>query len=352
MDYTQYITNGAERKPGKHLTREDRGAIEAMKKLGQSNRAIARYLNCSPTTVSNELKRGTRPRTGRKGRIPGYSAKRGMLVYQAHRVNSHKPHRICECNAFVQWVLNQVHQEKWSLDACVGYARKHKLFPPAEMVSTKTLYNEMWAGNLALEPLELPEALKRKKRSKSSEKRKKEYGTSIDKRPEIVDTRIEPGHWEGDTVVGKRNGKEAVILTLLEKKTQNYLAIRIPGKTSEAVNAAMRKLREDFGEAFFSQVFKTITVDNGPEFADFVQVEQFGTKVYFAHPYTSWERGQNERENGMLRRYVPKGVSIENFSDEEILWAADALNSLPRKNLGYCTPEELFDAFLDTVYAA
>ena len=93
-------------------------------------------------------------------------------------------------------------------------------------------------------------------------------------------------------------------------------------------------------------------MDNGPEFADFAQTEQFGTKVYFAHPYTSWERAQNERQNGMLRRYVPKGVSIENFSDEEILWAADALNGLPRSNLGYCTPEELFEAFLDTVYAA
>ena len=151
---------------------------------------------------------------------------------------------------------------------------------------------------------------------------------------------------------GKRKGKEAVILTLLEKKTQHYLAIRIPGKTSEAVNTAMQKLREDFGESFFSQIFKTITVDNGPEFADFAQTEQFGTKVYFAHPYTSWERAQNERQNGMLRRYVPKGVSIENFSDEEILWAADALNGLPRRNLGYCTLEELFEAFLDTVYAA
>lgn len=352
MDHNQYTTNGAERKPGKHLTREDRGAIEAMKKLGQSNRAIARYLNCSPTTVSNELKRGTRPRTGRRGRIPGYSAKRGMLVYQAHRANSHKPHRVCKCSTFVQWVVNQVRQEKWSLDACVGYARKHKLFSPAEMVSTKTLYNELWAGNLALEPLELPEALKRKKCGKSTVKREKAYGTTIDERPEIASSRAEVGHWEGDTVVGKRNGKEAVILTLLEKKTQHYLAIRIPGKTSEAVDAAMQTLRKDFGESFFSQIFKTITVDNGPEFADFTKTEQFGTKVYFAHPYTSWERAQNERENGMLRRYVPKGVSIENFSDEDILWAADALNSLPRRNLGYCTPEELFEAFLDTVYAA
>lgn len=351
MDYNQYTTNGAERKPGKHLTMEDRGAIEAMKKLGYSNRAIARYLHCSPTTVSHELKRGTRPRTGQRGRIPGYSAKRGASVYKAHRANSHKPHRIQQCTAFVQWFVTQVRREKWSPDACVGYARKHKLFPAEEMVSTKTLYNEIWAGNLVLRPLELPEALKRKKRRESSTKRRKEYGTSIDERPEMADSRTEVGHWEGDTVVGKRNGKEAVVLTLLEKKTQNYMAIRIPGRTSEAVHAAMHWLRENFGE-MFSQIFKTITVDNGPEFADFAQVESFGTKVYFAHPYTSWERAQNERHNGMLRRYVPKGVSIENFTDEEILWAADALNSLPRRNLGYHTPEELFEAFLDTIYAA
>ena len=121
----------------------------------------------------------------------------------------------------------------------------------------------------------------------STAKRKKAYGATIDERPEITSSRLEVGHWEGDTVVGKGKGKEAVILTLLEKKTQHYLAIRIPGKTSEAVNAAMQKLREDFGESFFSQIFETITVDNGPEFADFAQTEQFGTKVYLptlTHP--------------------------------------------------------------------
>ena len=351
MDHTQYTTNGAERKPGTHLTMEDRGAIQAMKKLGHSNRAIARYLHCAPSTISNELKRGTPPRTGSRGRAPGYSAKRGDAVYKENRKNSHKPHRIDKCTSFVQWVVTQVRTEKWSIDACVGYARKNKLFPEEKMVCTKTLYNEVWAGNLSLNILELPEAIKRKKHRKSPAKRKKVYGTSIDERPEIVDSRTEAGHWEGDTVVGKRNGKESVILTLLEKKTQNYIAIRIPGKTSEAVNAAMQRLHEEFGEKF-SQVFKTITVDNGAEFADFAQIEKYGTKVYFAHPYTSWERAQNERHNGLLRRYVPKGISIENFSDEDILWAADALNSLPRKNLGYCTPEELFEAFLDIVCAA
>ena len=122
MDHTQYTTNGAERKPGTHLTMEDRGAIQAMKKLGHSNRAIARYLHCSPTTISNELKRGTPPRSGSRGRAPGYSAKHGNAVYKANRKNSHKPHHIDKCMQFVQWVVAQVRNEKWSIDACVGYS--------------------------------------------------------------------------------------------------------------------------------------------------------------------------------------------------------------------------------------
>lgn len=152
-------------------------------------------------------------------------------------------------------------------------------------------------------------------------------------------------------MVGKRNGREAVVFSLLEKKTENYIAIRTSGKTSEAVMGAMRMLHKEYGEQF-SQVFKTITVDNGPEFTDFAQVETWGTKVYFAHSYSSWGQSRNERHNGLLRAYVPKGESIEQYSEEYVLMAADELNGKPRKKLNYYTPEELFEAFLDSVFAA
>ncbi len=245
----------------------------------------------------------------------------------------------------------KVREQKWSLDACVGYARRHKLFPADEMVSTRTLYNEVWAGNFDLSVTELPEALKRKRRKASAvRENKKKYGTGIAERPEIAGLRVEEGHWEGDTVVGKRSGKEAVIFSLLEKKTENYIALRIPAKDSASVLGAMQQLREEYGD-HFSDVFKTITVDNGAEFSGFAQVEDWGSKVYFAHPYTSWERPQNERHNGLFRAFVPKGVSIEDYSPEDILHAADALNGRPRKKLGYRTPEELFDEFLDAVYS-
>ncbi len=105
----------------------------------------------------------------------------------------------------------------------------------------------------------------------------------ISDRPEIAAQRMEEGRWEGGTVAGKRTGHEAVVLTLLEKKTENYLAIRIPGKTSKAVMDAMATLRAGYVQ-HFPQVFKTITADNGSEFAGFAQTEAWGSKVFFAHP--------------------------------------------------------------------
>jgi IS30 family transposase len=248
-------------------------------------------------------------------------------------------------------VVEQVREHKWSLDSCYGYAREHGLYRENEMACTRTLYNMVWAGLLPLTPTELPEALKRKTKSHKNRENKRKYGQSISFRPEMAALRIEEGHWEGDTVVGKRAGKEAVILSLLEKKTQTYLALRIPSKTSGAVMGAMNSLHNEYAD-HFAEVFKTITVDNGSEFADFAQVETWGSQVYFAHPYTSWERPQNERHNGLFRAFVPKGVSIEQYSDEDILTAADELNGRPRRKLGYRTPEELFEAFLDSVFAA
>ena len=263
MDCQDYITGPAERKKGQHLQREERGAIQHLKCQGYTNRAIAREIGCSPSTVANELRRGTPPRKSNKGRKPGYSARHGEAVYKANRKHSRKHHRICRCAHFLRWVVKQF--------------KEHKDSKPRE--------------------------------------HKKSFGTDISQRPEIAALRIEEGHWEGDTVVGKRAGKEAVVLSLLEKKTENYIAIQIPGKDADSVLNAMQSLREEFGDKF-SQVFKTITVDNGSEFSTFSLVENWGSAVYFAHPYTSWERPQNERHNGLSRAFVPKGASIESFSPE------------------------------------
>ena len=227
MDCQDYITESVERKKGQHLQREERGAIQHRKNAASTNIAIAIANGCSPTTVGNELKRGTPPRKSSKGRKPGYTARRGEAVYKANRKRSRKPHRICHCTRFIRWIMEQVKEHKWSLDACVGYARLHKLFSAEEMVCTHTLYNEVWAGSLDLSVTELPEAMKRKQHKDTKPREhKKSFGTDISQRPEIAALRIEEGHWEGDTVVGKRAGKEAVALSLLEKKTENYILHR------------------------------------------------------------------------------------------------------------------------------
>ncbi len=308
-------------------------------------------VNCSPTTVGNELKRGTAPRKSNKGRAPCYSAKRGEAVYKANRQRSRRRKKLGCCQDFLDWVVAQFREHDWSFDACAGYARRHKLFATDEMVCSKTLYNALWSGELPLSLTDMPEVLKRKSHKNKPRENKRIYGTSIDERPAVASGRTEIGHWEGDTVVGHRAGKEAAILSLVEKKTRHYIALLIEGKTSEAVMAAMTALQEEYGNRF-SEVFKTITLDNGSEFSDFAAVEQWGTKVFFAHPYTSWERPQNERHNGLFRLYVPKGTSMSNYSADYILRSADQLNGRPRKILGYNTPEELFDAFLDELYTA
>lgn len=351
MDCQDYTTVQAERKKGQHLGAEERGAIKVLRKQGLGIRAIAREVGCAPSTVTNELRRGTPPRKSNRGKAPGYSPKLGEAVYRANRAVCRRSLKAKSCKAFIAWVVEQVREHKWSLDSCYGYAREHGLYRENEMACTRTLYNMVWAGLLPLTPTELPEALKRKTKSHKNRENKRKYGQSISFRPEMAALRIEEGHWEGDTVVGKRAGKEAVILSLLEKKTQTYLALRIPSKTSGAVMGAMNSLHNEYAD-HFAEVFKTITVDNGSEFADFAQVEPWWSQVYFAHPYTSWERPQNERHNGLFRAFVPKGVSIEQYSDEDILTAADELNGRPRRKLGYRTPEELFEAFLDSVFAA
>ena len=208
MDCHNYITVAPERKRGQHLGQEERGAIQQLKKQGCSLRAIAREINCSPSTVMYELRRGTPLRKSNRGRLPEYSAKRGLAVYKNNRLRCRRHHHIGRCTAFVKWVVDQVRTRNWSLDACVGYARLHRSFAVSDMVCTKTLYNEIASGKLPLSRFELPGILKRKQSRKSTRKHKRLKGRSIDERPDIVDLRTEFGHWEADTVIGRKSGRE------------------------------------------------------------------------------------------------------------------------------------------------
>lgn len=348
MDKLYSITNEVERNRGQHLGAEERGAIQHLKRLGFSNRAIAREINCSPSTVGYELKRGTPSYSGR-GRKPSYSAKRGAATYRENRRRCHRPQTVSRDSNFLTWMARQVRLCKWSFDTCVERAKRFGLFPPSEIPSTKTLYNLLWNDELPLLTLfDLPEVLGRRKRGKPRIA-KRCNGKSIDLRPSEVDERNTFGHWEADTVIGKKQKGEAAVFTIVERLTGCYLSIRIDGKTTDGVATAMAQLQEQYGDKF-SQVFRSITTDNGSEFADFSDFEALGTEIYFAHPYAAWERPVNERSNRLLRRFIPKGESISQYTEEQLLMFADEINAMPRKRLGYYTPEELFEQQLDLVY--
>lgn len=348
MDKTNSITISAERKRGQHLGSEERGTIQALKKLGYSNRVIAREINCSPATVGCELRRGTPVYCGH-GRRPGYSAKRGAAVYKVNRSRCRRPKSVPRESAFLRWMAEQVRAHKWSLDARVGCACRNRLFPSETIPCTKTLYHLIWKGELALTLFDLPEALSRRAKGKPRVS-KRLHGKSVEERPDEAAQRNTFGHWESDTVLGKKKKGEPAVFTIVERLTGCYLSIRANEKTSVGIAGVMEMIHERFGDKF-SEVFRTITTDNGNEFAAFSEFEAFGTKVYFAHPYSAWERPINERTNRLLRRYIPKGVSILNFSDEQILMFSDEINALPRMRLAYRTPEELFDSQLDLIYA-
>ena len=153
-----------------------------------------------------------------------------------------------------------------------------------------------------------------------------------------------------DLVIGSKSGNDDALLTMIERKTREYRMIRIPGRDPNGVMEALREVRSQYDE-HWDDVFKTITTDNGSEFSLLSGLEDLSnTLVYFAHPYTSCEKGSEERHNGLIRRFIPKGCRIDSFTNERICQIEVWFNSLPRKILGYSTPDELFEDELDRIY--
>lgn len=179
-------------------------------------------------------------------------------------------------------------------------------------------------------------------------------GESIEHRPEEINQREEPFHWEMDTVKGKQKTKKCV-LTLTERLSRNEITLPMYGATMENVVAALNGLERKYG-ALFSKIFRSITVDNGSEFSDCEGMETsiFGgqrTKMYYCHPYSSYERGSNENQNKMFRRLFPKGTNFDEVPDEEIIAAADWMNNYPREILGRTTAARVFNEQLAQITA-
>jgi IS30 family transposase len=326
----------------KHLSVFERGQIAALLKEGKSQRYIAKKLGRSPSTISREIKRGTTIQMRSDlSTYQKYFPETGQAIYEKNRMNCGAKCKLTQVEDFLKFAENKILHEKWSPDAVVGFCKRDSRWQNTSLVCTKTLYNYIDQGLLTVRNIDLSLKLRLKPKRKRSCRNKRIMGISIDQRPAEVQKRQTFGHWEIDTVAGKR-ANDAVLLTLTERKTRHELLFLLDAKDSQSVNKALLKLKDYYGEGLL-QVFRTITSDNGSEFSELADtLQQWGIKTYFTHPYSSWERGTNERHNGLIRRFVPKGKAIKDLTEANVQRLQNWLNKLPRKILGYKTPEECF----------
>jgi len=311
------------------LTLGERYRIARMKSMGESCRAIARKLRRSPATISRELRRNADASNGR------------YRVDKAHSYAVARRRRSRRGTQFEPGEVQLVHelmQHKWSPQQISGRLRRHGVLS----VGTSTIYrwikrDKARGGQLWLRTRRL--CWRYRKGYRVPDGRGKLSGKrSIDERPLQVQQRLEFGHWEGDTVMG-RDGRHC-ILTLVERKTLKVRIRKLPARQAAEVN---KVLHHELGPKA-DLVIKSVTLDNGTEFHGYAQLEQrHGTKFYFARPYHSWERGTNENTNGLIRQYLPKGTCFRDLTDKDCRQIEEALNSRPRKKLGFATPDEAYD---------
>lgn len=345
MAQVQYTTN--EHKKGAHLTYEERVIIQTRIKDGWSANRIAKEISCAPNTVRNEIKRGTVMLYD--GKVERYKAAEGQAVYERNREGCRRHYERLEKSPFIAYVEKHFRDDGWSLDACAGRAVASGAFVRSDTLCTKTLYNYVSLGLIGIKSIDLPERVSRRRHHKHDRENKKILGRSIEERDPSVGTRDEFGHWECDLVIGKKSGDKA-ILTLLERKSRESINMTIGSKEAAAVMYAFTILRKTYSEHFY-EVFKTITTDNGSEFSRLSELEDIAdTFVYFAHPYTSCEKGSVENHNRLIRRFIPKGKRIDDYTAQQISDIETWCNSLPRRILNYRNPDEVFEDELDRIY--
>lgn len=337
------------RKKGAHLTLEERVIIQTRLKDGWKANKIAKEIGCAPNTIRNEIKRGSK--VIYNGHVSRYYAKYGQETYEKNRKACGRHFDYLEKGEFLDYVRTMFFEQAWSFDACFGHALNDGIFQRDQIVCTKTLYSYCDLGLLGITNFDLPEKLSRSTKKSQNRENKKILGRSIEERPLSVGERSEFGHWEFDLVNGSKSADDDALLVMIERQTRQFLMKRISGRSPGAVMEAIEQLRSDYSE-HWDEIFKTITTDNGAEFSSLSDLE-FLTKtlVYFAHPYSSYEKGSIERHNRLIRRFIKKGTRIDSYLDEKLFEVELWCNSLPRKILNYKTPEELFEKQLDAIYS-
>jgi len=350
MSQLHYITQETKRE---HLNFEERKIIQRMLREGAGKGEIARVLLRDKSTVKREIKRGSviqrrrNPYLSKNPKVPEYIeslvyfADTGQRVYEERRQNCGAKNKVTACGGLVSFVEEEVlGNKKWSPDAAIGFALANKMFPGQEF-TTKTFYNWIDDGLVKIKNMDLLLKVRRKPKNARRE-RKKILGKSIEERPPIAGTREEFGHWEGDGITGK--GGKGQLITLVERKSGAGLLFNAGSREQDKIVGILDGLQRRFGK-HFGAIFKTITFDNGAEFSDSAGMEKDNrTAVYYAHPYSSFERGTNENWNGIVRRFIPKGKSFDDLTDEDLRRINHYINTLPRRRFGYKTPLDLWNA--------
>ena len=347
-------------KKGSHqLTRADRIKIEALLKEGLSKAKIAAHLGVHRSTIYNELKRGEYEHRNSDWTTEiRYSPDIAQEKAEENLKVRGTQLKIGNDIAYANYIEDKIVNEDYSPAAVLGELKAQGREGEFNTtVCVATLYSYIDKGVfLKLTNKDLPVKKNKKRGYKKVRKQQARAaaGDSIEKRPDEIDQREEFGHWEMDSVIGKKGVSKNTLLVLTERKTRDEIIFKLPDHTDEAVVAALDRLERKYGADMFKQIFKTITVDNGSEFADVNGLERSileegekRTHLYYCHPYSSWERGTNEVTNKMVRRKVPKGTNFDDKTDEEIKQIESWINGYPRRIHGYRSAGELFTEELE-----
>jgi len=333
----------------KHLTERERYKLEGYLEIKLSAKEIAKRLNKHKATVCREIKRGTILKIGYE--LDEYSVYRANIAqgdYERKVSNRERSLKIGKDKALEKYIRKRILKDKHSPDAVIGEIKRKGLNFKG-MICTKTLYNYIDQGIFSgINNASLWEKRKQKKKKHRQIQRiclRNKGSRSIEERPQEVNNRLEYGHWEGDCVKS-RFKKKSGLFVLTERKMREEIILKIKALTQEAILEAIDKLENKY-QRYFKDKFKSITFDNGGEFLDWEAIEKSHlyqgkrTLVYFAHPYSSWERGTNENQNRMIRRFIPKGTDIAKISNKEVKKIENWMNNYPRKILGYRTASEM-----------
>lgn len=332
---TYYSTK---KSPYSHLSASERGEISTYLKMGKKPAEIARLIGRHRSTIYCEITRGSVSRVQDKNGKLIYSTlyfpDSGQRVYENNRHKS-SYHKLNDCSEVFFKELEKALKTKPRCHSVDSFVQTYREEHPLEIIpSTKTVYRYIKAGLLAIKPIDLPKMVSIRKRSKTSSKTaKKILGKSIEERPETITNCSEFGYWEIDLILGKKTKGEAVVMTLVERQTRFAIAVKLANKQAKTIHQAVKNLLAQYP-------IRSITSDNGSEFSSLSDLK--GVDVYFAHPYSSHERGTNENFNGLLREFLPKGVSLNPLTAEELNHYVSAINDRPRRLHKYKTAKLLF----------